>query len=940
MKKKNIGIQNFLTKSMVIIASVMFSLLLLVWVVNEYYAFSSATKSLKEEYEYAQKTMLKQEVNNVVNYIDYMKDQTERRLKSELKNRVNEALDIARNIYQENIDSKPLSEIEKMVKDALRPIRFLEGRGYYFAFSVDGIETLFADRPEMEGKNMLPVQGAKGEFVVKDMIDLVKKQGEGFYQYTWTKPSQKEIGFLKIAYVKYFKPFDWVFGTGEYLDDFTNQIQNIVLERIVNLRFSEGGYFFGSTEGGYPLFTNGEITKDTDPIWEMTDPNGVKIIQEQQNASKQPDGGFVRYSWPKMGSPTPVPKISFVREIPEWGWTIGAGVSLDTVEKLIPESRDTLKKELIKKSITSICVLIGFIVLIWFWAKRVANKTHETIETFEKSFREATTAFVAIPTDDMQFSELSRIAESANKMIEVLKKTEKSMQESEALLRGLFDNMGAGVAIYETPDEGQRFVFRELNRHGLASGQLKKEDVIGLEVRDVFPGVVALGLFEVFQNVWKTGLAQRHPSRIYQDGRITLWVENYVFKLPSGQLVAIYEDTTAKRQAEVARDAMEKQLLQAQKMESVGRLAGGVAHDFNNMLSVILGYTEMALEQSGPDHQLHSALQEIKNAAQRSADVTRQLLAFARKQTISPKLIDLNKTVKSMLKMLQRLIGENIALVWLPASDLWPVHMDPSQIDQILANLCVNARDAIAGTGKITLETGKVSFDAAYCVDHPGFVPGDFVLLTASDDGCGMDKQIMANLFEPFFTTKDVDKGTGLGLATVYGIVKQNNGFVNVYSEPGKGTTFKIYLPRYQPTGDEVQETAPLAPDVRGSETILLVEDESAILKMTTMMLQRLGYTVLAAATPGQASDLARKHSGQIHLLMTDVVMPEMNGLDLARRLQSVYPDLKCLFMSGYTANVIAHHGILDEGVHYIQKPFSKKDLSVKVQESLGKDRS
>ncbi len=348
--KNNIGIQKFLTKNMVIIASALFSLLLLVWVVNEYYVFSSEAKLLKEEYEDAQKNMLKKEVNNLVNYIDYMKNQTEIRLKSELNNRVNEAIDIARNIYQENIDSKPLSEIEKMVKDALRPIRFFEGRGYFFAFSMNGIETLFADRPEMEGKNMLPVQGAKGEFVVRDMIDLVKKQGEGFYQYTWTKPSHKKKEFLKNAYVKYFKPFDWVFGTGEYLDDFTDHIQHMVLERIVNLRFSDEGYFFGSTEGGYPLFTNGVITEGTDHIWEMTDPNGVKVIQEQQSASKQPDGGFVRYSWSKLGSSTPVPNISYVREIQGWGWTIGAGVYLDTVEKTIAKSKDTLKKNLIKKS--------------------------------------------------------------------------------------------------------------------------------------------------------------------------------------------------------------------------------------------------------------------------------------------------------------------------------------------------------------------------------------------------------------------------------------------------------------------------------------------------------------------------------------------------------------------------------------------------------------
>ena len=463
MNKNNIGIQKFLTKNIVIIASVMFGLLLLIWVVNEYYVFSSENKLLKEEYEAAQKKMLKKEVKDVVNYIDYMKDQTKIRLKSELKNRVNEAIDIARNIYQENIDSKPMSEIEKMVKDALRPIRFLEGKGYYFAFSMDGIETLFADRPKMEGKNMLPVQGAKGQFVVRDMIDIVKKKGEGFYQYTWTKPSHKEVGFLKIAYVKYFKSFDWVFGTGEYLDDFTNQIQNMVLERIVNLRFSDEGYFFGSTEGGYPLFTNRVITKGANRIWEMTDPNGVKIIQEQQSVSKQPDGGFVRYSWSKLGSSTPVPKISYVHEIPGWGWTIGAGVYLNTVEKTIAKSKDTLKRQLIKKSITSICVLIGFIGLIWFWAKRVADKTHETIETFEKSFKNAATAFVTIPADDMQFSELSRIAKSANKMIAVQKKTEKSLSESEKMHRALVEGI---------PDTVMRFD-RE-GRHLFVSDHVRK----------------------------------------------------------------------------------------------------------------------------------------------------------------------------------------------------------------------------------------------------------------------------------------------------------------------------------------------------------------------------------------------------------------------------------------------------------------------------------
>ena len=380
---------------------------------------------------------------------------------------------------------------------------------------------------------------------------------------------------------------------------------------------------------------------------------------------------------------------------------------------------------------------------------------------------------------------------------------------------------------------------------------------------------------------------------------------------------------------------METQLLQAQKMESVGRLAGGIAHDFNNMLGVILGHTELALLQADENHDLYSDLKEIQTAAKRSADITKQLLAFARKQTISPRQLDLNTTVERMLNMLHRLIGENIDLVWQPAAHLWSVKLDPSQIDQILANLCINARDAISGVGKLTIETGNKSFDEVYCSEHHGFIPGDFVLLAVSDNGCGMDEDILENLFEPFFTTKETGKGTGLGLATVYGIVKQNNGFINVYSEPGQGSSFKIYLPRLVTDKDTDKAVPQKKAAAGGTETILLVEDEPSILKMTRMMLERKGYTVLSAAIPSEAVEKANNHSGSIDLLMTDVVMPEMNGRALAEKITDLFPDIRRLFMSGYTANVIAHQGILDDGVAFIQKPFSMTDLTVKVRKVL-----
>ena len=386
------------------------------------------------------------------------------------------------------------------------------------------------------------------------------------------------------------------------------------------------------------------------------------------------------------------------------------------------------------------------------------------------------------------------------------------------------------------------------------------------------------------------------------------------------------------------RKTLEDQLLQAQKMESIGRLAGGVAHDFNNMLSVILGQTELVMDSLDPAQPLFARLQNIREAAQRSADLTRQLLAFARRQTVSPKVFDLNETVEGMLKMLRRLIGEDIDLVWLPGGNLGSIKMDPSQLDQILVNLCVNARDASGDTGKVTIETSAVACDGAYCAAHAGFVPGAYAQLTVSDSGYGMDPETVSHLFEPFFTTKETGKGTGLGLATVYGIVKQNNGFINVYSEPGQGTSFKIYLPRDEAGAEWSAKTNDEEPAAPGSETILLVEDEPMILEMTTGMLEYLGYTVLTATAPNEAILLARKHAGEIRLLMTDVVMPGMNGRDLARNLVALRPNLSLLFMSGYTANVIAHHGVLDQGVHFIQKPFSLKDLAAKVRETLDAD--
>ncbi|MDR3570146.1 MAG: PAS domain S-box protein [Syntrophobacteraceae bacterium] len=384
---------------------------------------------------------------------------------------------------------------------------------------------------------------------------------------------------------------------------------------------------------------------------------------------------------------------------------------------------------------------------------------------------------------------------------------------------------------------------------------------------------------------------------------------------------------------------LERELYQAQKMESVGRLAGGVAHDFNNMLSVIVGQTELALLGISPDRPAYNRLQETLKAAHRSADLVRQLLAFARKQTISPKVLDINETVESMLIMVRRLIGEDIELRWNPGKDIWSVKMDPSQIDQILANLCINARDAIAGVGRLTISTGNVECDDYFCRQHAGVNPGRYVLLVVSDTGIGMDSNTRERIFEPFFTTKEVGKGTGLGLATVYGILEQNNGFVDVTSKPGQGTTFDIYLPSTEDQAFPKSDSGPVKV-LKGQETVFLVEDEEPLLELGMSILEQHGYTVLAAQSPAAALAMVATHPGPIHLLLTDVVMPGMNGKDLKDRLIEAKPGLKTIFMSGYTADVIAHKGILDEGIDFLQKPFSVQTLLEKVREVLDREET
>jgi PAS domain S-box-containing protein len=524
------------------------------------------------------------------------------------------------------------------------------------------------------------------------------------------------------------------------------------------------------------------------------------------------------------------------------------------------------------------------------------------------------------------------------------KKAQEDLRKSEEKYRNIFERAEEGI--FQTTPEGR---FKSANPAMARIFGYESPEELMSSITDIRAQLYVHPDERYFD--WKPdqpGNSREFPRikrevQMYKKDGTIIWTSSLVRPVrdEAGRLLyfeGFMEDVTGWKQAEEEREKLQTQLSQAQKMESIGRLAGGVAHDFNNMLTIVTGHAQLGMMRCDSSDPIHNDLKAIEHAALQSSGLVSQLLAFARKQTIAPRILDLNETVEGMFKMLQRLIGEDISFQWKPGCDLWSPKIDPSQIEQLLVNLCVNARDAIAGVGKITVETGNAAFDDAYCGTHADFIPGQYVMLAVSDDGCGIDKAMIDQIFEPFFTTKEMGKGTGLGLATVYGIVKQNGGFINVYSEPAHGSTFRIYLPRYEGEIAEPKAVETAEAPKGSGETVLLVEDDIEILNLGRAMLEALGYTVLAADTPGEALRLARSHGSEIRLLVTDVVMPEMNGRELARQLSETIPNLKCLYSSGYTANVIAHHGVLDQGINFLEKPFSFLGLAIKVRETINGD--
>jgi PAS domain S-box-containing protein len=511
---------------------------------------------------------------------------------------------------------------------------------------------------------------------------------------------------------------------------------------------------------------------------------------------------------------------------------------------------------------------------------------------------------------------------------------EAALKQNERLLQHISDALPAVLFLYSLEQERLVYVSREsLTITGYLPGELTGGELVLEEMLHPDDRPLVREEMLKLENAAEGGMIEVE-CRIQQRTGEWKWIllRTTVFdRFPDGsakQLLGVALDVTESRR-------LREQLIQSSKLESLGKLAGGVAHDFNNLLTVIQSYAEMAQSALSDEHPAYSHVEQILKASEQASHLTNQMLAFARRRIISPRVFNLNELVREAETFLQRLLPENIQMKTVLEPNLWHVHADPAQIEQVLLNLAINARDAMPEGGVLTIETANVTLGEAYTARHAEVQAGEYVLLAVSDTGIGMDERTLARLFEPFFTTKETGKGTGLGLATCYGIVKQAGGSIWVYSEPGKGTTFKVYLPRTLETAVGLPERPVRRRVIGGHETVLVVEDNDAVREVAVAALEAQGYRVLQAASGAEALQLVEDMEEPVHLLLTDVVMPGMSGAALAQQLQERYPHLKVLYTSGYTQNVIVHHGVLEEGIAFLPKPYRPADLAHRVREVL-----
>jgi two-component system cell cycle sensor histidine kinase/response regulator CckA len=909
------------------------------WIQSEYSALRTESKSMRVRYLNSHKDILKTEVSTALSYIEYQKARVEPRLKQSIQGRVNEAHAIALNIYEQYREKRNPAEMQEMVKDALRPIRFNEDRGYYFAFNLQGIETLFADRPEMEGKDMLPVQGAQGEYVVRDMLDIVKSQKEGFYEYTWTRPN-KEGHFPKIAFVKLFEPFGWVFGTGEYLDDVEGDIQKEVIEFIEKIRFGGDGYVFVGQWDGVSLTRPAKGRN----MWDVTDSLGTKIVQEMIRLAKE-GSGYLEYVMPKLEDRRPAPKLSYAVGIPEWKWYVGTGIYIDEIETTIELRKKEVELRIIGNLVKIALVLGGIIGSVCLVAFYVFRKAKKNLDSFTVFFERASIELDEINPDEMNYAELQNLAHSANDMVKARKRAGQELTRAHEVLKTILERSPFGVAVI-----GKDRKIRWANHYICALAGVEDATVLyGKECGEYLcpaeqNACPILDRHQVIDN------SERMLRR--KDG-LEIPILKTVMEIEmNGEpvLLETFVDITERKQVEKEKAKLEVQLQQAQKMKSIGSLAGGIAHDLNNILFPISGLSELLLDDIPPDTPEHKSIQQILKSAQRGSDLVKQILAFSRQSNPRKLPIRIQPILQEVLNLVRATIPSNIEITSHISTDCSMVSADPTQVHQIAMNLITNAYHAVEETGgtiHIALKEAAISafgerddlYDNSILQEGSSGCPirlmaGGYACITISDTGPGIDQRLIHKIFDPYFTTKEQGKGTGLGLSVVHGIVKEHGGDIRVCSETGKGAAFHVYLPLLEAIIDN-KDTTDTGQYPTGCERILLVDDEEMVVLLEQMMLEKLGYQITARTSSPDALAAFKANPGNFDLVISDRGMPNMTGEQLAREIFSIKPEIPIILCTGFSDENDEKRAKASGIKGFLMKPVSLDNLAITVRKVL-----
>jgi len=891
------------------------------WISSERAKFIAEESHLRASYIETQQETLKREVDRALAFIWYMQAQTGKRIKETVKNRVLEAYSIADNIYKQHKNSKTTKEIKKIIKDALRPIRFNKDRGYYFSFDLNGVGTLFPVRPDLEGKNMLKIRGGKGEFVVSDMLTIIRKKGEGFYNYTWPKPNADGY-FPKITFIKLFEPLGWVIGTGEYYDDAEKDIQKECIKWISNIQFGNNGYVFAGQYDGKSL--SGPASGKN--MYDVEDINGIKIVQELIKAAKS-DGGFVHYVLPKFGKNNHGQKISYAKAVKEWQWYIGSGIYLENIEAKITKKRLDLEQRIKVNIRNTFLVLFSIFLFMALIVKLFATRIHKNLNLFTDFFNRASSDAIKIDEDTLLFTEFVELARSANKMIDDRKLTEEKLRKSEERLQAIFKTIPDPVVVYDV--KGYPLF---LNTAFVKVFGWSREEVQGKQIP--FVPIDQKKITNVNINkIYKTGNpASFETKRLTKKNKtLEVSISAAIIKDIQGKnngLVVNLKDITEQKKTE-------EQLRQSQKMEAIGTLAGGIAHDFNNILSGIFGYAQLTELNLNDPVKVRKNIKQVIKGARRASGLVKQILMFSRQAEHKKHPLKLFIIVNEAINFLRSSIPVTIEIKE-KISSRATVLADPTQTHQVIINLCTNAYHAMldsGGTLSVELDEVEITLEEQSTVTL--HTPGSYVKLEVKDTGHGMDKITLEKIFDPYFTTKGTDKGTGLGLAVVNGIIKKHNGFIRAYSEVGRGSTFQVFWPIIK------KKDFPSLPGKKGTglskgtEHIMLVDDEVSILETSQAILEKQGYKVTSFQDSSSALKTFTEDPDHFDLVITDMTMPLMAGDELSSEILRIRQNMPILLCTGFSETISEEKATALGIKGFLLKPILMKALSQKIREVL-----